>query len=182
MLWLSDGPSERSRALLRDRLTASGLDPARLIFAARIASKPDHIHRHKCADLFLDTFTFSAATTTTDALWAGLPVLTCPGSTGQSRLSASLLEAVGMKDTIVRDKKAYMAFAIRVGKSKSQSELLKRKLARLLPDARLYDAQRLVAQFKDIYTRVWEQHSKGKPPEHVDIELSVRAAGEAIQK
>jgi predicted O-linked N-acetylglucosamine transferase (SPINDLY family) len=87
-----------------------------------------------------------------------------------------------MKDTIVRDKKAYMAFAIRVGKSKSQSELLKLKLARLLPDARLYDAQRLVAQFKDIYTRVWEQHSKGNPPEHVDIELSVRAAGEAIQK
>jgi predicted O-linked N-acetylglucosamine transferase (SPINDLY family) len=169
VLWLSDGPSDKSRELLRDRLATNGIARERLIFALRVPSKAEHIHRHKCADLFLDTFTFSAATTTTDALWAGLPVLTRPGFTGQSRLSASLLEAVGMKDTIVRDAKAYVAFAIRVGKSKAQSDMLKRKLARLLPESKLYDAARLVAQFKDIYARVWEQYESGKAPEHMDI-------------
>jgi predicted O-linked N-acetylglucosamine transferase (SPINDLY family) len=169
VLWLSDGPSEKSREILRNRLVENGLDRARLIFAPRLPSKAEHIHRHKCADLFLDTFTFSAATTTTDALWAGLPVLTRPGLTGQSRLSASLLEAVGMKETIMRDTKAYVAFAIRIGKSKQQSEFLKRKLARLLPDAKLYDAARLVKQFKEIYARVWAQYESGKAPMHMDL-------------
>jgi predicted O-linked N-acetylglucosamine transferase (SPINDLY family) len=171
VLWLSDGPSARSRDYLRAQLASQGLEPARLIFAPRLASKAEHIHRHRCADLFLDTFTFSAATTTTDALWAGLPVLTRPGTTGQSRLSASLLQAVGMTDTIVPDTRAYIAAAIRIGKSKPQTELLKRKLARALPNARLYDAQRLVSQFKEIYARVWKRHQSGAPPEHLDIEL-----------
>ncbi len=169
VLWLSDGPSERSREFLRDLLAAQGLDRARLIFAPRLASKAEHIHRHRCADLFLDTFTFSAATTTTDALWAGLPVLTRPGTTGQSRLSASLLQAVGMTETIVPDTKAYISFATRIGKSKAQSELLKRKLTRALPSAKLYDATRLVAQFKEIYARVWKRHESGKAPEHIDL-------------
>ena len=171
VLWLSDGPSARSRDYLRAQLASQGLEPARLIFAPRLASKAEHIHRHRCADLFLDTFTFSAATTTTDALWAGLPVLTRPGTTGQSRLSASLLQAVGMTETIVADTKAYISFATRIGKSKAQSELLKRKLIRALPSARLYDATRLVAQFKEIYARVWKRHQSGVPPEHFDVEL-----------
>ena len=171
VLWLSDGPSPRSHDYLRDQLAAQGVDRARLIFAPRLASKAEHIHRHRCADLFLDTFTFSAATTTTDALWAGLPVLTRPGTTGQSRLSASLLQAVGMTDTIVPDTRAYIASAIRIGKSKPQSELLKRKLTRALPNARLYDAARLVTQFKEIYARVWKRHQSGAMPDHLDIEL-----------
>ena len=169
VLWLSDGPSEKSRELLRARLSEKGLVPERLIFAPRLPDKAQHIDRHRCADLFLDTFSFSAATTTTDALWAGLPVLTCPGNTAQSRLSASLLEAVGMSDTIVPDTKAYVAFATRVGLSQTQIDLLKTKLAKLLPESKLYDAGRMVAHFKDIYARVAERHKKGLAPEHMDI-------------
>ncbi len=169
ILWLSDGPSEKSRELLRARLSEKGLAPERLIFAARLPDKAQHIDRHRCADLFLDTFSFSAATTTTDALWAGLPVLTCPGDTAQSRLSASLLEAVGMRDTIVPDTKAYVEFATRVGRSPTQIKELKSKLAQLLPQSKLYDAGRMVAHFKEIYTRVAERHKKGLAPEHMDI-------------
>ena len=169
VLWLSDGPSEKSRAFLRARLSEKGLAPERLIFAARLPDKAQHIDRHRCADLFLDTFSFSAATTTTDALWAGLPVLTCPGDTAQSRLSASLLEAVGMRDTIVPDTKAYVEFATRVGRSPTQIKELKTKLAQLLPQSKLYDAGRMVAHFKEIYTRVAERHKKGLAPEHMDI-------------
>ena len=169
ILWLSDGPVPQSRDLLRQKLKDSGVDGERLIFAPRLPSKAEHINRHKCADLFLDTFTFSAATTTTDALWAGLPVLTCPGATAQSRLSASLLQAVGMKETIMRGPKDYVASAIRIGKSKQQIDLLKSKLARLLPKAHLYDAPRLVAQFKNIYARIWERHQTGAAPDHLDV-------------
>lgn len=169
VLWLSDGPSETSKDLLRDHLAAQGLARDRLIFAPRLPNKAEHIDRHRCADLFLDTFSFSAATTTTDALWAGLPVLTCPGQTAQSRLSASLLEAVGMRETIMRDKKAYVAFATRIGKSPQQSVELKKKLARLLPQSKLYDASRMVTHFKDIYARVWEHYKNGDAPEHLDI-------------
>jgi predicted O-linked N-acetylglucosamine transferase (SPINDLY family) len=86
-------------------------------------------------------------------------------------LSASLLQAVGMTETIVTDTKAYISFATRIGKSKAQSELLKRKLIRALPSARLYDATRLVAQFKEIYARAWKRHESGSPPEHFDIEV-----------
>jgi predicted O-linked N-acetylglucosamine transferase (SPINDLY family) len=76
-----------------------------------------------------------------------------------------------MTDTIMADTKAYISFATRVGKSKAQCELLKRKLTRALPSARLYDAERLVLQFKEIYARVWKRHQSGASPEHFDIEL-----------
>ena len=97
--------------------------------------------------------------------------MTKPGKTAQSRLSASLLEAVGFTDTIVRDTRAYVSLAIRLGQSRQQCDLLKRKLSRALPSARLYDAERLVAQFKQIYAQVWERHKSGAQPAHFDVTL-----------
>ncbi|MDB5545839.1 MAG: glycosyltransferase [Hyphomicrobiales bacterium] len=171
ILWLTDGPSATSRDILRARFAAHGLAPERLIFAARIGSKAQHLNRHKCADLFLDTFTFSAATTTTDALWAGLPVLTCPGSTAQSRLSESLLRAVGVTETIVPDKRAYVDSAIRWAKEPNTLARLRVELENALPHSRLYDADRMVKQFADIYTTVSERHSKGLAPAHFDLKI-----------
>lgn len=170
VLWLSDGPSAASRAWLQERLAERGLARERLIFAPRLPAKTEHLARHKCADLFLDTFAFSAATTTTDALWAGLPVLTRSGTTAQSRLSESLMRAVGFTETIVRDNRSYVATAIRIARRPTEAAMLKRKLARLLPESPLYDAGRMAAHFKTIYERVWERHLRGAPPAHMDIE------------
>lgn len=171
ILWLTDGPSATSRDILRDRFSARGLGPERLVFAARIGSKAEHLNRHKCADLFLDTFTFSAATTTTDALWAGLPVLTCPGATAQSRLSESLLRAVGVTDTIVADKRAYVEAAIRWAEDPKKLAKLRTKLQKALPRSNLYDADRMVRQFAKIYQTVSERHAKGLAPEHFDLKI-----------
>ena len=171
VLWLSDGPSAASRDILRGRLSERDLAPERLIFAPRLASKMDHLNRHTCADLFLDTFTFSAATTTTDALWAGLPVLTCPGPTAQSRLSESLLRAVGLTQTIVSSKTDYVNTAIRWAKEPQTLVRLRKQLKSLLPDSRLYDAHRMAQQFAIIYQTVSERLAKGQPPEHFDVEL-----------
>ena len=82
----------RSEARLR------GVDPDRLIFAPK-RSSPDHLARHRLADLFLDTLPYNAHTTASDALWAGLPVLTCIGETFAGRVAASLLNAVGLART-----------------------------------------------------------------------------------
>jgi protein O-GlcNAc transferase len=171
ILWLTDGPSATSRDMLRARFTARGLAPERLVFAGRIGSKAEHLNRHKCADLFLDTFTFSAATTTTDALWAGLPVLTCPGATAQSRLSESLLRAVGVTETIVDDKRAYVDSAIRLAKDPKKLARLRTKLQKALPRSKLYDAGRMVKQFASIYQTVSKRHAKGLAPEHFDLKL-----------
>jgi predicted O-linked N-acetylglucosamine transferase (SPINDLY family) len=171
VLWLSDGPSATSRDILRGRLSERELAPERLVFAPRLASKMDHLNRHQCADLFLDTFTFSAATTTTDALWAGLPVLTCPGSTAQSRLSESLLRAVGLTQTIVANKKDYVHTAIRWAKEPQTLVRLRTQLKSILPDSKLYDARRMALQFAIIYQKVSERLAKGQAPEHFDVEL-----------
>ncbi len=171
ILWLSDGPSGTSRDILRARFSQRGLAPERLVFAARIRSKAEHLNRHKCADLFLDTFTFSAATTTTDALWAGLPVLTCPGATAQSRLSESLLRAVGVTETIVPDKRAYVDSAIRWANDPKTLARLRAKLKKALPCSNLYDADRMVKQFASIYETVSERHAKGVAPAHFDLKL-----------
>ncbi|MDB5640960.1 MAG: uncharacterized protein JWN07_277 [Hyphomicrobiales bacterium] len=171
VLWLSDGPSAASRDLLRARLSERSLAPERLIFAPRLPGKAAHLDRHRCADVFLDTFAFSAATTTTDALWAGLPVLTCPGSTAQSRLSESLMRAVGFTDTIVATKKDYVTTALRLAKHNVEVVKLKMKLQKLLPDSHLYDSGRMVAQFRELYAEVWRRHTKGAAPEHFDVAM-----------
>ena len=169
VLWLSGDNKPGSGDTLRQRAAAAGIDPRRLVFAARLDDKAGHLYRHRAADLFLDTFTFSAATTTTDALWAGLPVLTRPGPTGQSRLSESLLRATGFTETIVTDRAAYVDMAVRLGRDPAARAALKKKLEALLPTAPLYDASRFVRQFRSIYETVWARHVAGNPPAHVDI-------------
>ena len=171
VLWLSHDGKPGSGDDLRARLASAGLDPARLIFAPRLDDKAGHLYRHRAADLFLDTFTFSAATTTTDALWAGLPVLTRPGPTGQSRLAESLLRATGFTETIVPDRATYVAAAVRLGRDPAAVAALKARLTALLPQAPLYDAGRFVRQFRAIYETVWARHRAGGAPSHIDIRL-----------
>src|SRR5262249_56089950 len=89
-------------ANLRREAQDRGIDPARLIFAPKIPMHliGDHLARHRLASLFLDTFPYNAHTTAQDALWAGLPVLTCQGRAFASRVAASLLHAIGLPELI----------------------------------------------------------------------------------
>jgi hypothetical protein len=171
ILWLSNGPTPESIASIRKAAAAHGVDPARLILAERTDAKLPHIDRHRLAGLFLDTFTFSAATTTTDALSAGLPVLTRKGVTAQGRLSESLIRATGPTELIVETTEQYVATAIRLATSPKELSKHREALAGALEDAPLFDARRMVRQFELLYPAVWARHAQNKPPVHIDIQI-----------
>ena len=109
VLWLLE-----ANALVKDNLREEarqrGVDPDRLIFAPKLPS-PEHLARHRLADLFLDTLPYNAHTTASDALWAGLPVLTCAGETFAGRVAGSLLHAVGLPELVTTSLEEYETLA-----------------------------------------------------------------------
>jgi len=169
VLWFTAGPTPESIKKIRELTDAKGVDPARLVIAARTADKISHINRHRLADLFLDTFTFSAATTTMDALSAGLPVLTKRGQTSQGRLSEAHIRAVGPTELIVETAEAYFQTAVRLARHPDELARHRQRLADALPHARLFDAPRMVQQFKQIYAEVWRRYVAGETPTHFDV-------------
>src|SRR6266436_2850115 len=106
VLWLSNTNETAIRNLRREAQNR-GVDPSRLVFAQRVALNEDHLARHELADLFLDTLPYNAHTTASDALWAGLPVLTCLGETFAGRVAASLLNAINLPELIATTPEAY---------------------------------------------------------------------------
>lgn len=124
LLWSNAATESR----LREAASLAGVDPARLVFAQR-TSKPEHLARHRVADLFLDTHTVNAHTTASDALWAGLPLLTWPGESFASRVAASLLEAVGLPELVVSSLADYEGTAIALGRDGERLGRLRARLA-----------------------------------------------------
>ena len=171
VLWLTVGPTPQSLTTIRRAAEARGIDGNRLIVAERTDDKLSHIDRHRCADLYLDTFTFSAATSATDALSAGLPVLTKKGSTAQSRLSESLIRAVGPTALIVPDRETYIKTAIRLAQNPKDLAKHQAALKKALPKAPLFDPKRMVRQFELIYDHVITTAKAEKPPTHYDVVL-----------
>lgn len=112
VLWLSRTASPAVEENFRAAAIAGGVDPARLVFAARVPEKAQHMARHGLCGLFLDTFTFNANATALDALWAGLPVLTCEGSRFGSRFGATALRSLGLEALIVSTPEAYEERAV----------------------------------------------------------------------
>lgn len=112
VLWLSRTASPAVEENFRAAASARGVDPARLIFAARVPDKAQHMARHALCGLFLDTFTFNANATALDALWTGLPVLTCEGTRFGGRFGATALRSLGLADLIVKTPAAYEARAV----------------------------------------------------------------------
>jgi len=169
VLWFTAGPTPESIKKIRELTEAKGVDPARFVIAARTADKLSHINRHRLADLFLDTFTFSAATTTMDALSAGLPVLTKRGHTAQGRLSEAHIRAVEPTELIVETADEYYETALRLARDPDELALHRKRLNEALPNARLFDAPRMVQQFKQIYNEVWRRYETGETPTHFDV-------------
>lgn len=127
VLWLL-ADNEWARANMLATARSHGIDETRLVFAPR-AHTALYFARYQVADLFLDTMPFNGGTTANDALWMGLPLLTCPGRTFASRMAGSLLNALGMPELIADDLKAYEALAIAIGRDTDRQRALKAKLA-----------------------------------------------------
>src|SRR5262249_31284059 len=127
VLWLLRN-NDSAEKNLRNEATARGVDPARLVFAAQMPLE-DHLARYRLADLFLDTLPCNAHTTASDALWAGLPVLTCCGNSFAGRVAASLLTAVGLPELITHSFADYEARALRLARDGPLLASIKAKLA-----------------------------------------------------
>ena len=163
VLWLLANEAE-AMDRLRAVATEQGIDPARLVFAPHLPSA-QHLARHRLADLFLDTLPYNAHTTASDALWAGLPVLTHMGQAFAGRVAASLLQAVGLPELITRDAAAYEALAIALGRDPAQAGALKAKLAAAIPTAPLFNTPRFTRHLEGAYRMMWQRHAAGLAPE-----------------
>ena len=149
VLWLfEDNP--QAAINLRQHAAAAGIDPQRLIFAKRI-SAPDHLARQKLADLFLDTGPYNAHTTASDALWVGLPVLTCLGHCFAARVAASLLFAHGVPELVTGSLKEYEEKAIELAESPKLMASLRDKVVQNKLNSLLFNTRRFVIDLESIY-------------------------------
>ncbi|MCD6040438.1 MAG: tetratricopeptide repeat protein [Burkholderiales bacterium] len=154
VLWLLQ-PGDAARQNLEDAAFARGVEPSRLVFAPR-APHPEHLARHRLADLFLDTLPYNAHTTTSDALWAGLPVLTCRGTTFAGRVAAGLLGAAGLPELVTARLADYEARALELARDRHTLALLRDKLARNRLACPLFDNERACRNIEAAYLRMWE--------------------------
>jgi len=162
VLWLiKEDP--RAEMNLRAAAREANVDPDRLIFAERL-EKSAHLARHRLADLFLDTYVCNAHTTASDALWAGLPLLTCPGATFARRVAASLLTAVRIPELIARDLDEYRELAIRLALDGTQLAALRNRLAHNRETCTLFDTRRYVSHLEAAYRRMAEIRESGRAP------------------
>jgi predicted O-linked N-acetylglucosamine transferase (SPINDLY family) len=167
VLWLFGSHAE-AEANLRREAEQRGVDPARLVFAGRLP-KAEHLARHRHADLFLDTLRVNAHTTASDALWAGVPVLTCPGETFQSRVAASLLHAVGLPELVMPDIAAYEAAAVRLGQRTDELAGLKARLQVHRLTCPLFDTERYARNLERAYDALWAACASGARPAPIRI-------------
>ena len=163
VLWLLGGSNEVEQNLCKEAL-ARGVEPNRLVFASRLPN-PTHLARQRLADLFLDTLPYNAHTTTSDALWAGLPVLTCIGEAFAGRVAASLLTAVGLPEMITRNLSEYEARALWLAAHPEELAKIKAKLDVNRNTYPLFDAPRFTANLEKAYELMYARVSQGLDPE-----------------
>jgi predicted O-linked N-acetylglucosamine transferase (SPINDLY family) len=158
VLWLlQDNLSAKTNLLMEAEKFE--IDPCRIIFAERM-SPSDHLARHHLADLFLDTFPYNAHTTASDALWAGLPVLTRTGESFPSRVAASLLYSIGLPELVTDTSEKYEALAIELGQNPDALQALKNKLANNRLSTPLFDTALFTKNIESAYFKIYENYQK----------------------
>jgi predicted O-linked N-acetylglucosamine transferase (SPINDLY family) len=135
-----------------------------LVFAQKIPL-PDHLARHRHADLFLDTMPCTAHTTASDALWAGLPIVTCLGETFAGRVAASLLQAIGLPELVTASLKEYESLALKLANDPALLQGIKTKLAQNREIYPLFDTARFTRHIEAAYVTMFERHQRGEKPE-----------------
>jgi protein O-GlcNAc transferase len=165
VLWQLAG-SDAAHANLRHELAARGVDPVRLVIAPHAVSH-DHLARAALADIFIDTFPCNGHTTISDALWAGLPVVTRRGDSFASRVGASLLQAVDLGEWVADDDEGYLQRVLRLARDSAQRAEVRARLAGARTDAPLFDSGRFARDLEALYARMWERHETGLPAQHL---------------
>ncbi|MCB5173554.1 tetratricopeptide repeat protein [Microvirga lenta] len=163
VLWLIEA-NDVVKHNLRSEAAARGVDPARLVFALKMPV-PKHLARHCHADLFLDTLPYNAHTTASDALWAGLPIVTCLGDSFAGRVAASLLRSIGMPELVTFTLEEYEGLALKLATQPSMLSDIRRKLIHNRLSAPVFDIETYSRDLERAYTRMVEIWQSGRPPE-----------------
>jgi predicted O-linked N-acetylglucosamine transferase (SPINDLY family) len=167
VLWLlSDNPE--TKANLQREASARNVDPQRLIFAKPIPPA-DHLARHAAADLFLDTVPCNAHTTASDALWAGLPLLTCMAETFSGRVAASLLYAIGLPEFVTATLEDYERLAVDLALDPQKLARLKDKLTSNRSTAPLFNTKHFTQHLEAAYAAMFDRYRAGLKPDHIQI-------------
>ena len=153
---------------LKSKVLNHGIDKNRLVFAEYM-SLPEHLARHRQADLFLDTLPYNAHTTASDALWAGLPVLTLMGRSFASRVAASLLNAVGLPELITNTQEEYEALAIQLARNPKKFADIKLRLDNNRLTAPLFDTPLFTKNLESAYIKMYERYQADLQLDHISI-------------
>jgi len=148
---------------------ARGMEPNRIIFGEALP-REEYLSRYKCCDLFLDTYPYNAGTTASDALWAGLPLVTLMGESFASRVASSILSAIHLPELITSSQEEYEALAIELGKNPQKLLFIKEKLIKNRLTTPLFDTPLFTKHIEDAYVQVIKRYQADLPPEHITIE------------
>jgi predicted O-linked N-acetylglucosamine transferase (SPINDLY family) len=169
VLWLLSG-SRSGGERLRQNAEARGVESERLLFAPRMP-KAEHLERHRLADLFLDTFVYNAHTTASDALWAGLPVLSLQGRLFQSRVCASLLTALGLPELIAKDVVEFENLAVTLARTPERLTELRTRLEQRRAAGPPFETVRFVRDLERAFQMMWAAHEAGQVPKNLVIQI-----------
>jgi protein O-GlcNAc transferase len=167
VLWLLSTNQEAMSNLCREA-AARNIDPRRLVFAKHVPPA-DHLARHALADLFLDTLPCNAHTTASDALWAGLPLLTCMGGAFSGRVAASLLNTMGLPELVTTTREDYERTAVELASSPEKLALVRAKLASNRSSAPLFDTKLFTQHLETAYRAMIDRCRANLDPDHIDV-------------
>ncbi|HEY7298332.1 MAG TPA: tetratricopeptide repeat protein [Xanthobacteraceae bacterium] len=168
VLWLLE-TNELAVANLRKEASARRIDPARLVFAPRV-DLPEHLARHRLANLFLDTLPYNAHTTSSDSLWAGVPVVTATGDRFAGRVAASLLNSIGLPQLATASLADYEALALKLATEPALLEAVRRDLETNRHTLPLFDCRRFCRHIEAAYATMWEIWLSGEGPRSFSVE------------
>jgi protein O-GlcNAc transferase len=168
VVWLAS-TNEAAKANLRKEAVARGINPERIVFAKIMPCMEDHLARHHLADLFLDTLPYNAHSTASDALWAGLPVLTCKGEAFASRVAASLLNAISLSELITSTQEEYETLAVKLATHPELLICIKEKLSQNKLTAPLFDTPLLAKHMEMLFAAMFEKYLSDVPPDYIYI-------------
>lgn len=165
VLWLLTDNSTAQENLIKE-ISFRGIDPARIIFASRLQAS-EHLARHQLADLFLDTLPYNAHTTSSDALWCGLPVLTLVGETFPGRVSASLLHAIRLEELITYTSEEYESMAVELATDPLKLQIIKTKLVENISKTPLFDSMLFTNHLESGFTKIYQRHQANLVPDDI---------------
>ena len=166
-MWLKKA-NQWAKSNLQREAEQRGVDPSRLIFTTRLSTE-DHLARHRLADLFLDTFNFNAHSTASDALWAGLPIITKKGEQFVARCAASFLNAIGLPEMITTTEKDYEELAFKLATDKSLLSSIRERLAKNRLSTPLFNTEKYTKDLEAALDKVCSYYYNQIPPQDIRV-------------